>query len=131
MGKEPVWVLPDIIFSVHEKQIAEHGGLSGLRDKNLLESALAKPQQLYNYGTPDLYDLAASYAIGIAKNHLFLDGNKRTAFLACYIFLRINGIAFQAPEIDVVQKMLTLADGRISELEFAAWLRSYDLEKQA
>lgn len=121
---EPEWLLPAIIATVHEEQIAEHGGLPGTRAPELLESALARPQHLHAFGQPDLCDLAAAYAFGIARNHPFLDGNKRTAFVACELFLLLNGVGLVASDEDCIQTMLALASGAISESDYALWLRT-------
>jgi death-on-curing protein len=108
---------------MHDAQLAEHGGASGVRDAGLLESALARPLNRHAYGETDLFTLAAAYTFGIARNHPFVDGNKRTAFLAAFIFLRINGLHLVADEISAVASMLEVAAGKMSEAEFAGWLR--------
>lgn len=112
-----------MIHAVHAEQLAEHGGGAGVRDVNLLESALARPQQLAHYGEPDAADLAASYGFGLARNHPFVDGNKRTAFVATELFLAINGFDLTASDAECVVNMLELASGKMSELEFAGWIR--------
>lgn len=104
--------------------MARYGGLSGVRDEGLLDSALNRPLHLFSYGTPDLYHLAASYAAGIVKNHPFLDGNKRSGFLAAYTFLEANGDEFSATEEEVVLQTLALAAGDIREKDYAAWLKA-------
>jgi death-on-curing protein len=120
------WVSEDVVLAVHDEQLAEHGGLSGLRDRSLLLSALARPQNLAAYGNPDIADLAASYAIGIARNHAFIDGNKRTAIVvAAGIFLPLNGYKLIAADGETVTTMLAVADGSMSEPELAIWLRTY------
>jgi len=98
------------------------GGLEGVRDAGLLESALHRPRHLFAYGKPSLFDLAAAYAAGIVKNHPFLDGNKRTGFVSAALFLEINGHRFIAPEEEVVERTLALAAGVIGEVEYGAWL---------
>lgn len=125
MISEPKWITPRIAQALHDRQLAEHGGQSGLRDEGLLLSALARPQQLLSYGSPapDLCALAAAYAYGIAKNHPFLDGNKRTAFVAYRLFLRWNGLKLLAEKTERYVTMLDLAAGDLSEEDFAAWLR--------
>ncbi len=119
------WVSANVVLAIHDEQIAEHGGMPGLRDESLLLPALARPQNLAAYGDPDIAGLAASYAIGIARNHPFLDGNKRTAItVAAGVFLPLNGYRLDAPDSDIVKTMLAVADGSMSEADFAAWLRS-------
>ncbi len=122
--REPVWVLHSVIEAVHDAQLAEHGGASGIRDAALLDSALARPLNLHAYGQGDICMLAAAYASGIVRNHPFVDGNKRTAFLAAYVFLRLNGLDLTAGEASAVKAMLALASGDMKEDEFASWLRS-------
>ncbi len=121
--KEPVWLLRSVIEAVHDAQLVEHGGAAGLRDAGLLESALARPLNLHRFGETDLYALAAAYAFGIARNHPFVDGNKRTALLAAYAFLRINGCHLVADEASAASNMLAVAAGDTTEPEFADWLR--------
>ena len=121
---KPVWVAEEVVLAIHERLLAEHGGANGLRDGEMLESALARPQQLLAYGEPDLYDLAAAYAGGIVRNHPFVDGNKRTAFMAAFVFLTRNGVQLIAPEIEAVQIVTALAANELEETEFAGWLRN-------
>ena len=121
---KPVWVAEEVVLAIHERLLAEHGGASGLRDGEMLESALARPQQLLAYGEPDLYDLAAAYAGGIVRNHPFVDGNKRTAFMTAFVFLTRNGVQLIAPEIEAVQIVTALAANELEETEFAGWLRN-------
>lgn len=121
--KEPVWLRKDVLLAVHERLLTEHGGSSGIRDDGLLESALGRPQNLFGYGKPTIFGLAASYAHGIIKNHAFVDGNKRTGFMAAYLFLDRNGYQFAAEEGDVVVKTLAVAEGKINEAHLAAWLK--------
>jgi death-on-curing protein len=121
---EPIWLQKSALLAIHKRLLAEHGGAEGVRDENLLESALARPQHLLAYGDPDIFALAAAYASGIAKNHPFVDGNKRTAFMAAYVFLLRNSWEFHAPEADVVVMMNQLAASQRAEEEFAAWLKS-------
>lgn len=120
---EPTWLLRSVIDMIHDIQLAEHGGSAGIRDDGLLESALARPKQLRTYGQGDVFDYAASYAYGIAKNHPFMDGNKRTALLAAYTFLQINGMELAASEIDAADATQALASGELDEAGYAAWLR--------
>ena len=123
--KEPEWVAYDVILAIHEAQLAEHGGSPGIRDQGLLESALARPQNLYAYSEQVTFaQLAASYAVGLAKNHGFIDGNKRTAWVICAVFLELNGIPVIADQVTVVAMMLGVASGTISEGDFAHWLEN-------
>ncbi|MGA2207526.1 MAG: type II toxin-antitoxin system death-on-curing family toxin [Terracidiphilus sp.] len=119
------WIKEGSVLAIHDEQIAEHGGLAGVRDLALLLSALARPQNLAAYGNPDIADLAAAYAVGIARNHAFLDGNKRTAWVAAETFLLKNGYELMARDQDAVTTMLAVADGTMPEPEFAVWLRTY------
>lgn len=122
---EPQWVPLAVVMAIHEAQLAEHGGRMGVRDQGLLESALARPRQIYAYAEePDLFQLAAGYAFGIAKNHAFADGNKRTGWVVCALFVELNDRSIIATQADVVTTMLRVAAGEISERDFAAWLRS-------
>ena len=120
---EPVWLHRNVLELLHSESIAEHGGADGLRDEGLFESALARPQNLFAYeGTKDIARLAASYAFGLAKNHAFVDGNKRIAFIACGLFLRLNGFRLVADQAQATLVMLSLASSAMGEEEFAAWL---------
>ena len=120
-----VWLLEETLTAIHHRQIAEHGGSEGLRDEGLLLPALARPQNLLAYGepAPDLASLAAAYAYGIARNHPFVDGNKRTALVAARTFLILNGVDLEATQDDKVLTFLNLAEGAISEEELADWIR--------
>lgn len=120
---EPVWLETAAIARMHMDQLAEHGGGLGLRDAGLLDSAMARGRNLYAYGERDLVVLATAYASGIVRNHPFIDGNKRTGFLAAYVFLAVNGFEIVAEESDVVMTMLALAAGELADEVFAAWLR--------
>jgi len=126
MASEPKWITPAITLALHDRQLAEHGGQTGLRDEGLMLSALARPQQLFWYGDPppDLCAMAAAYAYGIAKNHPFLDGNKRTAFVVYRLFLKWNGVVLKAGKSERYTTMLTLAAGELSEEDFTIWLRA-------
>ena len=117
------WIDKGALLLLHDESLAEHGGRAGLRDEGLLDSALNKPLNLLAYGEPDFADLAASYASGLAKNHPFVDGNKRAAFLAVGMFLYLNGFRLQATQADATLTVLGLASGEVSEVEFANWLR--------
>ncbi len=120
-----VWLDPSVLRAVHEEQLAEHGGATGTRDEGLFESALARPQNLVAYGKPDAADLAAAYGFGLARNHPFVDGNKRTAFVAVELFLVLNGHELNATDADCVLEMLELAAGHRTEAAFAAWIRHH------
>ena len=119
------WIDRAVLIAVHEMQLAEHGGGTGLRDANLLESALSRPLNLAAYGEPDVCALAAAYGYGISRNHAFIDGNKRTALVATELFLRLNGWRLTISDADCVLTMLNVAAGDLSEDDFAAWLRSH------
>ena len=118
-----IWLLEETVLAFHEEQLAEHGGSVGIRDSGLLESALARPKQLAFYGNTDIAGLAAAYGFGLAKNHPFVDGNKRVAFVATETFLALNGMCLTADDSDCVSTLLQLASGEISEEGFADWLR--------
>ena len=120
------WVLDSVALAIHEAQLAEHGGLPGLRDEGLFLSAMARPQNLAAYGNrPDAADLAAAYAFGLARNHAFLDGNKRTAFVVMELFLNLNGWALKAEDAECISTMEAVAAGELAEKRLAAWLRSH------
>lgn len=121
-----IWIERTLALAVHDRQLAEHGGSSGVRDETLLESALARPRQAFACGDPppDLADLAASLAFGIARNHPFVDGNKRTAAVACEVFIVLNGGMLDADDLALYTQYLGLAEGTIGESAFAAWLRA-------
>lgn len=123
MSSAWVWVDGRVLLAVHEEQLAEHGGAAGIRDLGLFESALAKPQNLAHHGQPDAADLAAAYGCGLARNHPFIDGNKRTAFVAVELFLLLNGLELIADDGACVMTMLAVAAGGLAEPAFAAWLR--------
>lgn len=120
-----VWLEKALVLAIHDRQLAEHGGSAGVRDEGLLESALARPQQSHAYGdpAPDLADLAAALAYGLARNHPFVDGNKRTAHVAYRTFLALNGAELVATDEEKYVTMLALAEGKLAERGFAAWLR--------
>ncbi|MDR9483467.1 MAG: type II toxin-antitoxin system death-on-curing family toxin [Salibaculum sp.] len=117
------WLDPAVINAVHDRQLAEHGGAEGVRDAGSIESALSRPVNAANYGTPDAADLAAAYAYGLAKNHGFVDGNKRTAWIAARLFLADNGYRLSFDPVDAVRIMEGVAGGTVSETELAGWLR--------
>jgi death-on-curing protein len=120
----PVWVSKALALAVHEEQLAEHGGGDGIRDEGLLDSALSRPENLEAYSRPDIADLAASYAYGIARNHPFIDGNKRTSAVVAELFLDLNGYAFLMSDEDVVRTWLALAAGDLSETVLAERIRA-------
>ena len=121
--KEPHWLSCEVVLAIHSELMARFGGLDGLRDESLLSSALNRPLQRFAYGSPSLFDLAADLAAGIVKNHPFLDGYKRTGFLAAYTFLGINGQQMEATEVDAVLKTVALAAGEMDATAYAAWLQ--------
>ncbi len=120
-----VWLDAAVLRAVHEAQLAEHGGASGTRDDGLFESALARPLNMASYGEPDAAALAAAYGYGIARNHPFVDGNKRTAFVAVELYLVLNGLTLVANDAACVLTMLRLATGELGEDAFAAWIRAH------
>ena len=120
-----VWLSRDLVLAIHDEQIAEHGGAAGLRDAGLLESALARPLNLAGYGTPDTAELGATYALAIARNHPFIDGNKRTAYVALELFLALNGIAFPVSDAEATLTTLSMAAGDIDDPTFIAWVRRH------
>ncbi len=122
---EPTWILLEEVRLIHQMQLAEHGGASGIRDEGLLQSAIDKPKNVYAYAEPaaSIFELAASYAYGLAKNHAFVDGNKRTAFVVCLSFLRQNGVDLTASPEARYLTFYSLAAGELSEVELAVWLR--------
>ncbi len=124
-----VWLSRQIILAAHDEQLREHGGASGIRDEGLLESALARPLNRAGYGEPDTVELAAVYAIAIARNHPFIDGNKRAAYVAMVLFLALNGIAFVPNYADAVIMMLTMAAGEVSDEAFVDWVRQNSVPK--
>ena len=124
-SKEPKWIGERDALAIHDRLLALHGGATGLRDRGLLESALARPRQHYAYaGTSDIVDMAALYAAGIVRNHPFVDGNKRTGFVVGVLFLELNGFDFRASEADATQAVMALAAGTLDEGAYAAWLRA-------
>jgi death-on-curing protein len=123
---EPIWLQDTVVTAIHSRQLAEHGGLDGVRDPGMLSSALARPKNHFAYSQPkpDIPSLAAAYAFGIAKNHPFVDGNKRTAYVLCRTFLKLNGHDIHASEVEKYETFLRLADGTIDEPQLAEWIRS-------
>lgn len=122
--KPPVWVLRETVSALHEQLLAGFGGSAGVRDAGLLESALARPENLFHYGKPTIFDLAASYGFGLVKNHAFIDGNKRIGFAVAVLFLELNGCRFQATEADATLRTLALAAGEMNEADCAVWLQA-------
>ena len=122
---ELVWINPAAVFRFHGDSLIEFGGSLGIRDQSAIESALARPRNLFAYGQPDLFDLAAAYTAGLCQNHGFVDGNKRTAFLTGFTFLYENGYTIVAEPAEVVAVMLSLADHTLDEAGYAAWLREH------
>lgn len=121
-----IWLEKILVLAIHARQIAEHGGSAEMRDVGLLESALARSQHLFAYGNPapDLADLAAALAYGLARNHPFVDGNKRTAAVCCETFIELNGASLEADDLDLFHQYFDLAAGKLDERDFAAWLRA-------
>jgi death-on-curing protein len=124
-----IWIDPAVIPAIHDEQLAEHGGIAGTRDQGLLESALARPVNLAADGTPDHADLAAAYGYGIARNHPFIDGNKRTAFVSAELFLALNGYTLTADDMACVTTMLDVAAGELDEPTFADWIRTHSQKR--
>lgn len=119
---EPIWITEQAVLAIQEDLLARFGGLAGIRDDGLLKSALHRPMQMFNYGEPSLFEMAAAYTFGIVRNHPFIDGNKRAAFMSAYVFLGANGFEIDATEEDVVIHTVALAAGDIDEAGYAKWL---------
>ncbi len=117
-----IWVPAPVVIIIHDRQIARHGGASGIRDRGALEAACARPLNKAAHGETDLATLAAAYAFGLAKAHAFVDGNKRTAFAVAFTFLRLNGVVFRPDPIEGVQMMVDLASGEVNEMRFGLWI---------
>ena len=126
----PIWLLREAVLATHERLLSEFGGATGVRDPGLLDSALARPENLNAYGEPAIFELAAAYAFGVVKNHPFVDGNKRTGFTIAVIFLEMNGERFGASEVDATIQTLALAAGEFTEAGYAEWLRASCQKKQ-
>lgn len=122
--QEPTWILERLVLAAHARLLAAYGGVDGLRDLGLLQSALARPRQHHSYGSPDIVQLAALYTAGVVRNHPFVDGNKRTGFAIGIAFLELNGYELQATEADATQAVFALAAGDLDEAGYAKWLRS-------
>jgi death on curing protein len=127
MTAEPHWLTSEDVAMIHEQLIAAFGGADGVRDQGLLESAVGRARNVFSYGSQDLFVLAAAYAHGIAKNHPFVDGNKRVAFVIARVFLGMNEVAFNPPDAEAVVMVEGLAGGHVSEDEFAAWLGKHSV----
>ena len=125
MSTEWRWVSTQALILLHDESLAEHGGSSGIRDAGLLDSAMARPLNLAAYGEPDVAELAACYGFGIAQNHAFVDGNKRTAFLAIGLFLGLNGKRLAATQLDATETILRLAAGELDEAGLVEWIRQH------
>lgn len=119
------WIDKRALLLLHAETLAEHGGGAGIRDEGLLDSALARPQNVESYGTASAAVLAAAYAFGLAKNHAFIDGNKRAAFLSAGLFLALNGYRLSATQVEATSAMLALAAGELDETTFARWVRAH------
>jgi death-on-curing protein len=124
------WIDPAVVLAIHDQQIAEHGGINGVRDMGLLKSALARPAQREAYGDPDVFDPAATYAHGIARSHPFLDGNKRTAYVVCMLFLKLHGFQVKAPGPERVIVFERLGKGEIQQDDLAEWLRGHAIRRK-
>ncbi len=128
---EPIWISEELSLTIHQRQLSEHGGMEGVRDAGMLLSALARPQHLLAYSTtpPTIATLAAAYGFGIAKNHPFIDGNKRTAAVVCETFIELNGCSLTADDPSMYTTFLKLAEGNLSEAELANWLGEFVVER--
>lgn len=124
-AKTPKWLRTDVVLAIHDVLIAEHGGVPGLRDRGLLESAIEAPKNAFGYGGADIHELAAHYAVGISRNHPFVDGNKRVAFTCAAVFLSRNGWQVTASQSEVVAAMVGLADRRLDDEGLTLWLRNH------
>ncbi|MGB3694927.1 MAG: type II toxin-antitoxin system death-on-curing family toxin [Spirulinaceae cyanobacterium] len=118
----PVWIEALVVIAIHSRQLEQHGGSEGIRDEGLLESALFRPKNQFNYGNPTIFDLAAAYGYGLTNNHPFIDGNKRTSYIVMRTFLRLNGYNLQASAIDKYETWIRLANNQINEAELASWI---------
>ena len=132
MATEPIWIIPEAVIAIHKRQISEHGGGNGLRDPGLLDSALAKPKNIFTYSnkkTP-ISELAAAYAIGIARNHPFVDGNKRIALVISLLFLKLNRWELICAADDLYKTFMALADGTLSEADLSTWFADHTQDMQ-
>ena len=124
-----VWLGRDLVHAIHDEQIARHGGAAGLRDSGLLDSALARPLNHASYREPDTAEIGAMYALAIARNHPFVDGNKRAAFMALVVFLALNGMSFDPPEVEATITTLAMSAGDLDDASFIAWVRRHVLPR--
>jgi death-on-curing protein len=129
--KEPQWIQRDSVLALHDRLLAEFGGASGIRNENILESALKRPLNRFSYENPTIFELAASYTFGLVRNHPFTDGNKRIEFTTAVLFLELNGYHFVASEADATIQTLALAAGDLDEKQYAAWLRQNSKKQKA
>ena len=123
--REPIWINVEVVLAIHDEQLAEHGGQAGVRDRNLLESAMARPQNQFAYGEQSLPRLAASYAFGISRNHPFLDGNKRTSLVVAEVFLSLDGCDLVATDAECITTFVQLAAGDVTEEQLADWIAAH------
>ena len=124
----PIWVEEAVVIAIHRRQLSEHGGSDGIRDRGLLESALFRPKNQHAYGNPSIFNLAAAYGYSIAKNHPFIDGNKRTSYVVMRTFLKLNGYDIQASVTEKYEVWIRLADSQINEIDLAKWIESKSVE---
>ena len=125
-----VWLGRDLGLAIHDEQLARHGGAAGLRDSGLLDSALARPLNHASDGEPDTAEIGAIYALAIARNHPFVDGNKRATFMALVVFLALNGMAFDPPEVEATMTMLAMAAGELADQDFIAWVSRHAVARE-
>jgi death-on-curing protein len=128
--REPVWIDLEVVLAIHDEQLAEHGGQAGVRDRGLLESAMARPQNQFAYGEHSLARLAAGYAFGVSRNHPFLDGNKRTSLVVAELFLEVNGCELFATNAECVMTFLQLAAGELTEEQPAEWMTAHSAQRK-
>jgi death-on-curing protein len=125
----PIWIEEAVVIAIHHRQLAEHGGSNGIRDKGLLESALFRPKYQFNYGNFTIFSLAAAYGYGLAKNHPFIDGNKRTSYVVMRTFLQLNGYDIQASAMEKYETWISLANNQINEAQLANWIEEKSVKK--
>ena len=118
----PLWIEAPVVIAIHSRQLEQHGGSKGIRDEGLLESALFRPKNQFNYGNPTIFELAAAYGYGLTNNHPFIDGNKRTSYIVMRTFLQLNGYDLQTSAMDKYETWIRLANNQISEVELASWI---------